>query len=85
MKPLFGSSVKNNGIISPNTYIHKFLVCTGSQDNILADWLILILTLPNPEGHLQVLPAPAAHLLVIRAQLPEIRAADGEQTTRHCW
>lgn len=43
------------------------------------------LTLPYPEGHLEVLPAPARHLLVVGAQLPVVRAVDGEQATRHRW
>ena len=43
----------------------------------------MILTLPDSEAHLEVLAAPAAHLLVVGAQLPEVRAVDGEQTARH--
>lgn len=31
------------------------------------------------------LSAPAVHLLVVRANIPEIRARDGKQSAGHCW
>lgn len=40
-------------------------------------------TLPDAEGHLQVLAAPAVHLLIVAAHLPEIPPIHGKQSTSH--
>ena len=39
--------------------------------------------LPDAEGHLEVLPAPDLHLLVVGADLPEVLPVHGEEAARH--
>lgn len=39
--------------------------------------------LPHAERHLQVLAAPAVHLLVVAAHLPEVQAVHREEAARH--
>ena len=36
-------------------------------------------TLPDPEGHLQVLPAPHIHLLVVTPEIPERLPSHSEE------
>lgn len=40
-------------------------------------------TLPNAEGHFQVLATPSVHLLVIAAALPEVFPVDSKQSPCH--
>ena len=41
--------------------------------------------LPDSEGHLEVLPAPDVHLLVVGAGGPEVVAVDAEEAASHDW
>lgn len=51
-----------------------------------SDWKsIQSLTLPNSEWHFQILSAPAIHLFIIAANIPEIIPSNGKQSSGHRW
>ena len=48
-------------------------------DSAAGDGLQDSATLPDPEGHLEVLPTPDIHLLVVTSQIPERLPSHSEQ------
>ena len=48
-------------------------------DSAAGDCLQDSAALPDPEGHLEVLPAPDVHLLVVTPEIPERLASHSEQ------
>lgn len=42
-----------------------------------------VLTLPDAEAHLQILPSPSVHQFIVGAHFPEVLAVHGKQPSGH--